>query len=164
MSMVFLKEKKTVPKLGHVAWGVEYAAGSISAVGYDSSGAQIAKQTIETTGSAANIILENEYPSDGKIMSDGQDVALIKVSVTDAQGRLVPDANNLINFSISGAGSIYGVGNGDPASHEKDKGTSRSLFNGLARVVVKGTTTAGTITLTASSSGLKSASVQITSS
>jgi len=156
--------KKNVPKLGHVQWDVEYVAGSISGIGYDSNGATIGKQTIETTGTAANIILENEYPNDGKITANSQDVALIKAYVTDAQGRAVPDASNVINFSISGPGVIYGVGNGDPACHEKDKGTSRSLFNGLARAIVKSTNTAGTITLTASSSGLKSATVQVTSS
>jgi len=142
---------------------VEYVSGSISGIGYDSTGAAIAKQTIETTGAAANIILESEYPNNGKIMADNQDVALIKVYVTDAQGRAVPDASNVINFSISGPGVIYGVGNGDPACHEKDKGVSRSLFNGLARAIVKGTTP-GTITLTASSTGLKSATIQVTSS
>jgi len=124
----------------------------------------IAKQTLETSGAAATIVLENEYPSDGKIMADGQDVALIKVSVIDSQGRAVPDASNVINFTVTGNGSLYGVGNGDPSCHEPDKGTSRSLFNGLARALVKGTTTAGTVTLQASASGLKSASIQITSS
>jgi len=109
-------------------------------------------------------MLQNEYPSDGRIMADNQDVALIKVYVTDAQGRAVPDANNVINFSISGPGVIYGVGNGDPACHEKDKGNSRSLFNGLARVIIKSTSSAGAITVTASSSNLKSATVQVTSS
>jgi hypothetical protein len=156
--------KKTVPSLGHVQWDLNYVAGNIQAVSYDGSGNQVLKETIETTGAPATIVLQNEYPSNGQITADGQDVALIKVSVVDSQGRAVPDASNVINFSVSGAGSLYGVGNGDPSCHEPDKGNSRSLFNGLARAIVKSTNTAGTITLSASSNGLKSASLTVTTS
>jgi beta-galactosidase len=42
------------------------------------------------------------------------------VAVTDAQGRIVPIADNLVSFEISGGGKIIGVGNGDPSSHEAD--------------------------------------------
>ncbi len=36
------------------------------------------------------------------------------------KGRLVPVAQNKINFAIEGAGKILGVGNGDPSCHEPD--------------------------------------------
>jgi beta-galactosidase len=42
------------------------------------------------------------------------------VAVTDAQGRVVPEAGNLVSFELSGPGRILGVGNGDPACHEPD--------------------------------------------
>ena len=47
-------------------------------------------------------------------------MSVITVSVTDAQGRIVPTASNKINFALEGAGKILGVGNGDPSSHEPD--------------------------------------------
>jgi beta-galactosidase len=40
--------------------------------------------------------------------------------VTDAQGRRVPVATNLVHFELSGPGKMIGVGNGDPSSHEPD--------------------------------------------
>ena len=45
---------------------------------------------------------------------------MITISVTDAQGRAVPVADNKIDFELSGAGKILGVGNGDPSCHEPD--------------------------------------------
>ena len=55
------------------------------------------------------------------ITSDGKDEAVINITVVDKNGREVPDANNLIIFSLSGYSKIIGVGNGDPSSHEADK-------------------------------------------
>ena len=45
---------------------------------------------------------------------------VVTVSVTDAQGRVVPVAGNAIAFSLDGPGRIIGVGNGDPSCHEPD--------------------------------------------
>ena len=55
------------------------------------------------------------------MLADGKDVSVINISVVDNRGREVPDANNMIRFSISGNGKIIGVGNGDPSSHEPDQ-------------------------------------------
>ena len=38
---------------------------------------------------------------------------------------------------IIGTGTIIGVGDGDPSSHEADKASQRSVFNGLAQVIVQ---------------------------
>jgi beta-galactosidase len=81
--------------------------------------------------------------------------------VVDAKGRLVPVAANKIRFSIEGAGKIIGVGNGDPSCHEPDKASERSVFNGLAQVIVQSTKDAGKIKLTAASAGLPSATTSV---
>jgi len=72
---------------------------------------------VETTGEAAQIQL---MPDRKTINADGQDVSVFTVSAVDAQGRTVPVAQDKIHFSIEGAGSIIGVGNGDPSCHEPD--------------------------------------------
>jgi len=71
------------------------------------------------------------------------------VEVLDKEGRPVPTADNLINFRVTGEGALIGVGNGDPNCQESDKEPKRSLFNGLAQVIVQSTRTAGTITVEA---------------
>jgi beta-galactosidase len=44
---------------------------------------------------------------------------------------------------------LLGLGNGDPNCQESDKEPKRSLFSGLAQVIVQSTRTPGTITVEA---------------
>jgi beta-galactosidase len=74
---------------------------------------------------------------------------MITVEVLDAEGRAVPTAKDRIAFRISGAGKIIGVGNGDPNCLESDKQPRRSLFNGLAQVIVQADRRGGPILLEA---------------
>ena len=60
-------------------------------------------------------------PDRTRIAADGSDVAVVSVQVLDAQGRIVPTADNTVSFEIDGPGRIIGVGNGDPVSHEPDQ-------------------------------------------
>jgi beta-galactosidase len=112
----------------------------------------------ETTGPAAKLVLTADRK---ELSADGEDVAMFAVEVQDAQGRAVPIADNQVNFRASGEGKVIGVGNGDPTSHESDKGSSRKAFNGLCMALVQSTKTAGNITVEASSPGLTAASVTI---
>ncbi|WP_428939159.1 beta-galactosidase GalA [Fontivita pretiosa] len=141
----------------HVAWKVVYEPGTLEAHGYV-NGKIIRTSKVETTGEPKQIVLRAE--SSG-FRADGHDVCLIRVSVVDEQGRQVPTADNLIHFQIEGPARLLGVGNGDPSSHESDRAPFRRLFNGLAQVILGATHEAGTVTLTASSPGLSSATLKV---
>jgi len=93
------------------------------------------------------------------LKADGCDVAVIRVAIKDASGRVVPVADNLVKFSIEGPGKIIGTGNGDPSCHEPDKATQRKAFNGYCLVLVQTERTSGDIRLKASSEILKSTEV-----
>jgi beta-galactosidase len=108
--------KKKMPRNSHLQWLVKYAPGTLSATGY-SDGKVVAQTQVETPGAAATVRL---VPDRTTINADGEDLSLFTVSVTDAQGRVVPTAGNLIHFALRGPGKIIGVGNGDPACHEPD--------------------------------------------
>jgi beta-galactosidase len=56
-------------------------------------------------------------------------------------------------FHITGDGALIGVGNGDPNCQESDKEPRRSLFNGLAQVIVQSTKQAGEIRIEAVKDG-----------
>jgi len=109
--------KQAMKPKSKLSWQVKYAPGTLSAKGYDNAGKVIAETKVETTGDAAQIQLT---PDRKTINADGQDVSVFTVSAMDAQGRVVPVAQNKINFVIEGAGNIIGVGNGDPSCHEPD--------------------------------------------
>jgi hypothetical protein len=92
---------------------------------------------VQTTGAPATIQLS---PSRKIVNADGEDCSIVDVSVVDSKGRVVPTADNLIHFELSGPGKIIGVGNGDPSCHEPDKcegNWQRSAFNGYAQVIVQ---------------------------
>jgi beta-galactosidase len=148
---------QTMRKNSHVAWKVKYAPGTLEARGYK-GGRQVMTAKRETTGPAAKILL---VPDRAKIAANGEDVSVIAASVLDAQGRVVPIADNLITFGISGSGKVIGVGNGDPSSHEPDKASQRHAFNGLCAAIVQATKQAGQITVQATSPGLESATATI---
>jgi beta-galactosidase len=79
----------------------------------------------------------------------------------DAQGRPVPTAGNKIRFRLEGPAQLLGSGNGDPANREPDKIPERSLWAGLAQVLVQALDEPGTATLIAESEGLRPAKLEL---
>ena len=133
-------------------WSPKFLPGNLTAVGYNKEGDAVARDTSMTVGAPAGITMSLDAPSldtgtGSALLLDGQDAALVRVSVVDVQGRLVTDTNNLkIDFKvISGPGRVIGVGNGDPTSHEPNKASTRKIHYGLARAVVQTSINAATI-------------------
>jgi beta-galactosidase len=151
---------KETPKNGHLEWKVYYEPGVLTAKALKNA-AVIAETKVETTDVPAQVKLE---PYQNEMLADGEDVMPVAVSILDGKGRLVPVADNLVTFKVTGPGHVAGVGNGDPSSHEPDKAEQRSAFNGLCMVLVQTEEgKAGEITLTAESKGLKSATISLKS-
>ncbi len=108
--------RKPMPPCGDVRWDVTYNPGKLEAVGYR-DGHEVARDTVETTGPAAAIKLAPHWPS---MRANGRDVAVVDVLAVDGQGRVVPDANLAVDFTLDGPGKIRGAGDGDPACHEQE--------------------------------------------
>ena len=138
--------RQKVPRLGHVDWKVRYEPGTVTAHGWK-DGKLLLTEERTTTGLGVALRLAAERT---EIDADGEDVAILTVSVVDSQGRAVPTADVLVDFKVTGEGALIGVGNGDPNCQESDKEPRRSLFSGLAQAIVQATKTAGTIEIVAS--------------
>jgi beta-galactosidase len=138
-----------VPHLGHVEWKAKYEPGFIEARG-SKDGKVVVTEKRETTGPAASIRLTADRT---EIDADGEDVAVLKVEALDKEGRTVPTASNFISFKVSGDGALIGVGNGDPNCQQSDKESKRSLFNGLAQVILQSTKNPGEIHIEAVKEG-----------
>ncbi len=148
---------RDVPRAGHAEWCVYYEPGRLEARGM--IGDQVvAVDAVETSGPAAALRLEANRVQ----LAAGGDVAVVTVRVVDGQGRTVPQADPDLLFAVAGAGRILGLGNGDPASHEPEKGCRRRAFNGLARVLVQTGEEAGELTLSAAAAGLAPAQLTLT--
>lgn len=137
---------------------VAFEPGKLEAIGYK-GGKEVVRTAVETTGAAVSLEL---VPDRAQLTGDGFDALPITVRALDAQGRAVPLAQNEVTFAVTGGGRSIGHGNGDPNSHEDEKGATRRLFNGLAQLIVQTNYEAGDdITVSASAAGLKDARVTI---
>jgi beta-galactosidase len=140
-------------------WALIYQPGKLEAKGYK-EGKVITKDIVETTTSPSQIALNSDVNT---LKADGCDVAVIRVAIKDAKGRVVPTASNLVKFTIEGPGKIIGTGNGNPTSYEPDKASQRMAFNGYCLVLVQSEKQTGEIRLKAASENIKSAEVVIKS-
>jgi beta-galactosidase len=135
---------------------VVYQPGTLKVVAYK-NGKKWATDEVKTTGPASRITLE---PDRAKIAADGKDLSFVTVTVADAEGRLVPRAQNHIKFEIKGPGEIVAVDDGDPTNLEPLQAKEHDVFNGLAMVIVRANQP-GKITLTAHADGLKAGTTRI---
>jgi len=149
--------KKKAEPFKKLIWDLVYQPGKLEAKGYK-GGKLVTKDIVETTTAPSQIELDSDCNT---LKAVGCDVAVIKVAIKDAKGRVVPTANNLVKFSIEGPGKIIGTGNGNPSSHEPDKASQRMAFNGYCLVLVQSDRQAGEIRLKASSEKLRGDDVVI---
>ena len=140
----------------HLMWKVPFTPGTLKAVG--TKGNETLITEIKTAEKSEKIILDADR---NQISADGRDLSFITVKVADKNNIMVPYANNLINFKVSGEGRIVGVDNGLQTSLESFKANFRNAFNGKCLVVLQSTEKAGKITLEANSDGLKGTSIEI---
>jgi len=139
-------------------FNVAWQPGKLEAIGYNGD-QEVTRTAVETTGEAVALEL---LPDRAQLDGDGRDAMPITVRALDAQGRAVPLADAQVTFEVTGGGRSIGHGNGDPNSHEDEKGPTRRLFNGLAQLIVQ-TNYAGkdAVTVVASAPGLRSARLAI---
>ena len=138
-------------------FSVPYAPGTLRAVGVRGDRA-VAESVLTTTGKPARLRLTADRTM---LQADGQDLSYITVEALDAEGRFQPDADQEVQFAISGPGVIAAVGNGDGKDTATYQGDRRKLFQGRALVVVRTSRQGGPIHLTATVPGLSAGFVDI---
>ncbi|HEY4324846.1 MAG TPA: glycoside hydrolase family 2 TIM barrel-domain containing protein [Mucilaginibacter sp.] len=141
----------------HVAWRVGFEPGVLKIVSRKAGKVLITEEE-HTAGPPAKIILS----ADRKLIkADGKDLSFITVKIVDKDGFTVPDADNLINFHITGPAHISGVDNGSQTSMEPFKANYRKAFHGLCLAIIQSESKAGSISITAISDGLESAKLDL---
>ncbi|MFI3326212.1 MAG: glycoside hydrolase family 2 TIM barrel-domain containing protein [Clostridia bacterium] len=153
------KGRKTLERLGHLEWDVNYEKGEVLAVAYK-NGVKTLEEKLVTSDKEYQIILSADKTD---LIADNDDSAFITVEVVDKDGNYVTDSSIDIDFTIKGSATVKGTGNGDPKSLEHDKLPKRKLFAGKAMVIVESTFENSEIEVIASSNGVNSASVKLTS-
>ena len=151
--------RKAIPRNRHASWEVAYAPGYIEARGFR-GGRMVARDRRDTAGEPAGIRLVADRM---KLDADCQDVAMLRAEIVDRSGRVVPNADTLVRFTVDGPGNLIGVGNGDPNSHEPEQATTRRAYNGFCQAIVQADRTPGAIRVLAKAEGLKAGAVALLS-
>ena len=138
-----------------VFWRLAFEPGVLKAVSRK-NGAVVLTREVRTAEAPAKLVLTADRQT---IRADNSDLSFVTVKVLDKNGTLVPAADNLVSFEVSGPGSIAGVDNGNQISHESFKASRRKVFHGMALAIVQAKQKPGRIVLKATSPNLTSASV-----
>ncbi len=142
----------------HLQWDVPYEPGTLRAVGMKDGKVALTEE-ISTTTAPPALNLETDRAT---ISADQRDVAQITIKILDAQNRLVPTADNDVHLEIQGPAKLLSFDSGNPTSHESFQSDHRQTFNGLALATIQSTPQPGTIQITAHSTGLKDATIEVT--
>jgi beta-galactosidase len=146
---------KAVPE-GCIATAVlPYERGTLTAQAIR-GGKVVGTHTLETTTGAARIELTPEQTS---IRADRRDLAYFRITVTDNEGRHVPEYAGKLTCSVTG-GELMGIYSGDPCNEDEYGSSSCHAFEGHALAVVR-TPYASTVTVTVFAEGLAGASASV---
>ncbi len=143
----------------HVWWRVLYEPGTLNAISRKNDQTVLTSE-IKTAGKAAAIVLSTDR---SLIKADGNDLSFVTAKIVDAEGNLIPNADNLVQFSLTGEGAVIATDNGNETSMESFQSPDRKAFNGLCLAVIQSKNTSGEIQLTAKAEGLTEGHVTISS-
>ncbi|MBW8817197.1 MAG: DUF4982 domain-containing protein [Streptomyces sp.] len=140
----------------HLTWQVPYAPGELKAVARR-NGKVVATDVLRTAGKPHAVRLTADRTS---LAADGRSLAFVTADVVDSRGVVVPDAEHLISFAVTG-GSLAGLDNGREESAERYQATTRTAFHGKALAIVRSGTEPGVLKVTASAEGLRAGSAKV---
>ncbi|MCI8299532.1 MAG: DUF4982 domain-containing protein, partial [Lachnospiraceae bacterium] len=150
----------------HLTWTVPYEPGTLSVKAYDTKNEVVAEDSVTTSKTPYTI----EAIADKTVLAaDGSSLSYVECTIVDEDGNMVPDAQDLVNFDITGEAQIFGVDNGKQESAELYKfgnvestnHAERTAYNGKVLVILKSGKKAGNAVLTVSAKDLKPVQVPI---
>ncbi len=164
---------------------IAYSPGTLEAVGYR-DGREVSRATVATAGEPHHLQISVTTSPEG-FAADGADMALVQYEVVDKDGRRCPLDNRMVHFNLSGEGEWLG-GLARPQGDKRPEATANAANGqqdmldgpettadfdnyirsldlpvecGVNRVLVRSTSHAGTITLTAAADGLSPVTIDL---
>jgi beta-galactosidase len=139
---------------------VKWEKGTITARGRMNDRKQFLETKKTTTGPPAAIRLRSITHPKG-IQANGHDLALIEFEIIDQQGNRCPTAMNIVDFELKGEAEWRGGMAQGPDNYILSKSLPAEC--GVNRVLIRSTTKAGNIIISARSNGLKPAALTLSS-
>jgi hypothetical protein len=146
-------------------WDVTWASGTLRAEGLDAGGNTVCFDEKKTAGAPHHVVLSVDAavvkPNGEKfnITANGSDAALILATVVDDKGIWCPAATGTITFSVTGPGTYRGgsdqfVTAGQAYGYHAPGDPNLAIEGGMAKAAVRSQFTTGTVTVSATVSGL----------
>ncbi len=137
-------------------WKVAFTPGTLEAVGYDDKGLEIGRDIRTSFGDSVRLRLRADR---GEIMAGG--IAAVTVTAEDQDGRPVLNANDRVHMTVSGAGVLLGLDNGDSTDPDGYRTDCRRLFSGRLLAMAGALNEEGEIRFCASAEGLEPAEITV---
>ena len=130
---------------------VVYQPGTVEVITWK-GGREWAREKVQTAGKASRLAASVDYA--------GEELIYITADVLDRAGVLVPDADNLLGFSVKGPAMLVATDAGDPTSHLPFYSREIPAFHGKASAILR-RTGRGSVTVSVSARGLGKSSITI---
>ncbi len=141
------------------AYDVPYAPGRLLAVGYR-DGREAARWELRTASqpAAAAVSVDRQ-----QLKANGEDLAYVAVELHDADGTPLYSRKDdrKVRVRVSGAGTLAGIGNGNPVDVSSFQSGERTTFHGRVVAVVRAGAQAGPIVVDIETEGLPSRQVRL---
>jgi beta-galactosidase len=140
----------------------QFVAGSTIKFLGKNAGIAVDSQIFRPMLAASRIVVS---PNPGQIGTSG-DMSVVIVTIQDANGNIIPNADLSVTVNVSGAGTLIGLGSADADANlhgtEPEKYVNhRFTYQGMLKAFVQSTDASGPITVTASGAGLTSGSATV---
>jgi beta-galactosidase len=126
-------------------YAVPYVPGQIVAVGYR-DGREAGRWSLQTAGSAVEAAASVDR---AQIRANSEDLAYVSVELRDANGTplYTRNADRDVRVTVSGAGALAGIGNGDPRDASSFESGKRKTFHGRVVAAIRAGPEAGPVTV-----------------
>lgn len=141
------------------AYQVPYAPGRLLAVGYR-DGREAGRWELRTAGRPAAAVVTADR---AQLTANGEDLVYLAVELHDADGTpiYVRNDDRQVRVRVSGAGTLAGIGNGNPIDVSSFQSGERKTFHGRVVAVVRAGAQAGPIVVDIEAEGLPSRQVRL---
>lgn len=153
----FRKIKEFIAKFRNVI----YQDGVIKAIEYDKSGNILQTKTLRTAGQDNHISLSL---TKSKLRSNGEDIALVKIALTDKDGIVKSSEDREVRVQVSGAGELINLGSARSYQDEDFISDSHRTFYGYALAAIRSSRHPGKITIHVSAKNYPTETICLSSS
>ena len=140
----------------HLSWDVPYEPGVLRAVGKRRDGTPACQAEMRTSGPPAAIRL---FSDESTIRTGSGDVGHVRFEIVDSAGIVVPTAENVVRVTAD-RGKVMLVDNANLLDLAPYRADQRRAFNGRGLVILR-SDKPGVIQVSASSAGLRSATLKV---